>query len=378
MTLKPERFKLWQAGFCQRALSENISNEVITQFRTAVSINKEIKERSQTQPEFNLTTSQYMERILTDKRIKIGIKTNRQFANLFNELQSKYQVDVNILTAIWGIETNFGKNRGHFSVIDALATLATTDKRIDFWERELVAALHIIATGRCHLQQLKGSWAGAMGHTQFMPSSYLTYAVSFRGDTHSNIWCENPADALASTANFLLQHGWNPSIPWGGEVQLPPNFDYKQTGRWNKFPPSVWKRSSVHLNNKREYTDWGQCSLLLPTGHTGPAFLITSNFDVLLRYNASTSYALAIGLLANAINNKSCNLIYWPNIPPLSSNAIITMQQQLVELGYETGGIDGIAGSSTLRSIQQHQIELGLVPDGLPSPQFLEQLQQKC
>lgn len=376
-TMPATEFLSWKQGFCQHTRVKNLPLDVIQHFLDIVKTNETVLKSRHSQTEIDLPAGRYVQRLLTDSRIEAGrIAMARHLISL-QRAEEKFGVDTHILVAIWGIETRFGNVMGEISTLDALSTLAAvgSDLRQKFWQNELIAALQMISSDHCPPAKLVGSWAGAMGHTQFMPSSYLSDAVSLIGEGSADIWGDDPADSLASTANFLRRRGWQSKLPWGDIAVLPDRFDYLLSGHWNSLSASRWKEIGVTLRNGRSFKDWGECSLISPGGHRGMAFLVTRNFFVLLRYNTAIPYAVAVGLLSNELKGKRSDMLDWPNAEKkLSQNNIRNLQQMLVQRGFNTNGIDGLLGPATHRAVQRVQAEMGEIPDGLPSQKFLDML----
>ncbi len=371
------KFFAWKASFCGRADIKVLPANVIQHFQENAKLNIEVLERYQSQPEISLPTGRYVQRLLTDSRLQLGREEIALHRTSLKKVEDVFGVDGHILAAIWGIETQYGRVRGEIPTLDALSTLSSNGgKRQGFWQHELIAALQIIATILKRPKELMGSWAGAMGHTQFMPTSYLSDATTLTGDGEADIWGSNPTDSLASAANFLARRGWQSRLPWGDLALLPNSFDYTLSGNWNTWSAAHWRETGVTLGSRRSFKNWGKCSLIIPDGHRGPAFLVTANFRVLLKYNLSISYALAVGLLANALQDRNFEIPNWPeNGVSLSRDDICLMQQLLVQRGLDTQGVDGLAGPATLRAVQSTQAEMGDIADGLPSQEFLQKLQ---
>ena len=235
--------------------------------------------------------------------------------------------------------------------------------------------MRIVESGAVSLPDMTGSWAGAMGHTQFMPSSYLAHAVSLKGDRLPDIWGDDPLDSLASTANYLAAHGWVAGLPWGFEVTLSPEFNHEHSGLDNGRSAPDWARDGVILPDRRSGVEITHSSILLPGGHRGPAFLVTHNFLALKRYNNAIAYVIAVGLLADAIAGRTQPGRKWPSAsPPLARSEILALQQMLVKLGLDTGGTDGIIGPATCAAIRTFQKSAGLVPDGFADRALLDRL----
>jgi len=334
----------------------------------------EILDKDRNQAEMTLNTGQYIERLCSRDRLIKGQTAYKKWSDVLTKVEQAYGVERNVLLAIWGIETSYGTTRGEIPTLSALATLAFDGRRRQFFEAELSAAIEILHESATFSSQFKGSWAGAMGHVQFMPSTYLNHAVDFDGDGIADIWSNSPIDALASAASYLSYHRWIPSLPWGSLVKLPRHFDYALTAPNIRKSVSEWV--DIGLNNLPDNRD-AMGSLILPMGATGPAFWISDNFDALKRYNNSNSYALSVGLLSNALTTKEYCHLQWPtNIKALSKTDMKTLQTQLTEQGFDTKGSDGIFGSNTELAIRAFQNRSAMIEDGFPSLGLLERLRK--
>jgi len=368
-------FDSWVAEFKTRAMSEGIQSGVFDRAFRGVSLNPRVIEHDQFQPEFTKPIWEYLDTAVSDTRITNGRQNFRAKRNLLNRISRRYGVPAEVLTAIWGLESNYGQNRGSFSVIEALATLAFDGRRQRFGETQLIAALQILQSGDISADNMLGSWAGAMGHTQFIPTSYLAYAVDWNNDGKRNIWANNPADALASAANYLNEFGWHNGDPWGLEVVLPDGFDYALVDVKNKQPIAYWNRLGVRSATGARLPDYGEAALLLPAGGDDPVFAIFHNFDVIMRYNNAVSYALAVGHLSDRIAGGGPFVQPWQrNGISLSQTQITELQQLLTSHGFSTKGIDGVAGANTRSAIIAYQRSIGIAADGFASTELLNRL----
>lgn len=370
-------FQRWVKAFLPRARAAGISDRTLTRAFRDVHFNEEVIERDRNQSEFTKSIWEYLDSAASDKRIKNGKSALRQHRRLLNQIERSYGVDKEIVTAVWGLESAYGEYRGDHNVIEALATLAYDGRRGKFFEGQLIEALKILQTGDTTAAKLKGSWAGAMGHTQFIPSSYQAFAVDFTGDGRRDIWSDNPADALASTAAYLKKHGWVTGQPWGVEVTLPRGFNYGLASRKIKKNPAEWARLGVRSANGGKVPNHGNASILLPAGHRGAAFMVFKNFQVISRYNLSTSYVIGVGHLADRLEGDGPLKTNWPrNDRALTFVERKEMQTLLTKKGFDTKGVDGLIGPMTLASIRAFQSARGDVPDGYASLSLLKKLRR--
>jgi lytic murein transglycosylase len=317
------------------------------------------------QPEFSVPVSTYLQRALTSDRIANG-RTARAGVPQLAAIEAQYGVPAEILVGVWGMETAYGRIMGSQDVLRSLATLAAQGRRRAWAEAQLVAAAQMIGEGHATRSQLRGSWAGAMGHSQFIPQTYLERAVDGDGDGRRDIW-GSPADALASAANLLRNAGWRPGGSWAVEVVLPGSgFDYSVTETL-AAAPSEWWRRGVRRADGRPWSDVDQGSearLILPAGARGPAFLTFPNHMAIRAYNNSTSYALAVGLLADALRGNPGVRTPWPAEQPLAIADRRAAQAALAQLGYNPGPIDGVVGAGTRTALRQWQAARGRPADG--------------
>jgi membrane-bound lytic murein transglycosylase B len=304
-----------------------------------------------------------------------GLILDLLHAAVLDEIEQRHGVDKEIVAAIWGLESAYGAFRGSTSTLSALATLAHDGRRAAFFEGELMAALKILAAGDVRPERMEGSWAGAMGHTQFMPTSYLALAVDHDGDGRRDVWGDDPADALASAAAYLKHWGWTAGRPWGVEVTVPGGFDYGLTGERVKKSAADWAALGVRAVDGSAVPDHGPASVLMPAGHEGAAFMIFGNFAVIERYNPADAYVIAVGHLADRLKGGPPIAGGWPRQDrALTGDERRELQERLTAAGYDTQGVDGRIGPKTIAAIRAYQRSRGAVPDGYASPRLLEQL----
>lgn len=330
------------------------------------------------QPEFTLPPSHYLALTVTDTRINVGAEMLVKYKSELEAIQKKYGVDKQVLLSIWGMETNFGQFMGGHNVIRALSTLAYTGRRQKFGRRELLAALKMLERGYVTPDKIGGSWAGALGYTQLLPSNYLKFAVDFNGDGKRDIW-ETPPDALASTANYLARNGWKRGPTWGYEVVLPKRVSSRLAGRRNSRSISRWKALGVKRVRGQEFPRGGdRAYLFIPAGKAGPALLLLDNFRVIMRYNASHKYALSVAHLSDRILGVPAFAREWPDgVRALDEAERFELQNRLILRGYEIGEIDGVLGSKTRGAIGKLQKEKKMKVDGFPKPKILEILREE-
>jgi membrane-bound lytic murein transglycosylase B len=321
------------------------------------------------QSEFVAPIWTYLTNAVGGARISRGQAVMHANASALASIEQTYGVPKEIVVGIWGMETGYGSFKGDKDVIRSLTTLAAARYRGDFFRDELLTALEMLEKGLAERAEMRGSWAGAMGHTQFMPSSYMKHAVGFGGG-HADVW-DTPADALASTANYLKSSGWTPGLPWGLEVALPQGYNYSLLrGSFGSF-----SAAGVTRANGSRLPSSGEARLFFPAGHTGPVFLLTSNFDVIKTYNSSDAYAMGVGHLGDRIAGRAAIAAEWPTAAPrLGKPQIQELQRRLKALGLYGGDGDGRIGSGTRAAVQQYQSRNGIIPDGYPTPALLARL----
>lgn len=369
-------FQHWIGRFRATALRQGIRPSVYDEAFRNVHLNQTVLERASNQSEFVLPIWDYLDRAVSDQRIAGGRAALRKYGRLLDAIQARYGVDKKIVVAIWGMESAYGAQRGNLPLIESLATLAYSGPRSHFFEVQLIDALKIVQHGDVTPARMTGSWAGAMGHTQFMPSSYLQDAVDFSGDGKRDIWSDDPTDALASTAAYLRRAGWTPGQPWGVEVRLPRGFDYAQTGHRVTHDVAEWARLGVRRAGGGALPDAGPGQVILPAGARGAAFLVFHNFQVILRYNAADAYALGVGRLADRIGGAGPLEASWPRGDGvLTQTERVELQSKLTAAGFDTKGADGMIGPNTVAAVRAFQRSVGMIPDGYASAAVLKRLQ---
>lgn len=371
-------FSEWREAFRREALAAGIQAATFERAFAGVVPDPAVIRADQSQPEFTRPVWEYLDSAVSALRVHRGQRLLTEHAATLHAIEQRYGVDRHTLVAIWGMESNFGGNMGNMNVIRSLATLAHEGRRPQFAHDQLLAALTILEQGDVQAQNMQGSWAGAMGQTQFIPTTYQSYAVDFDGDGRRDIWASTP-DALASTANYLRASGWQSGQRWGMEVRLPKDFDYALADPEQRKSLGEWLQLGVRPQHPYSTVrdDSQMASLLLPAGHRGPAFLVLDNFRSILKYNNSTAYALAIGLLGERFHGGGQVLASWPRGErPLSRSERIELQERLVQRGFDPGVPDGIIGANTRRAVRASQQQLGWPADGYPSHRLLEQLRQ--
>jgi lytic murein transglycosylase len=367
-------FDSWISGFYNRARAAGVPAAVLDSELAGLTPDTRAESADSRQPEFSKPIGDYVKGVATADRLAQG-RRFRDSLPYLGQLEARYGVPRDIVLAVWALESAFGKIQGDMDVVRSLATLAAHGRRRDWAEGELIAALKIIGSGEASRLRLRGSWAGAMGQTQFLPSVYLSTAVDGDGDGRRDIWGSTP-DALASTANYLAKAGWKRGESWSREVRLPAGLDLGLTEQARE-PLSDWIQRGVVRADGLPWSAADQASsasLILPSGGNGPAFLIFPNHGVIMRYNKSTAYALGVGLLGLRFSGDGPLATPWPVEIPLSLSDRILAQQSLTKLGFDTGGVDGAIGPKSRVAVRAWQKANGLPADGYLTPTMIQRI----
>ena len=357
------------------ARAAKVQDEAFTRFTQGLQPDMSVIEKLNYQPEFKLPIWDYLAALVDDERVADGQARLAEHAEVLARVQQRHGVDPATVVAVWGVESNFGRNFGSYPLVQALGTLSCYGRRQAFFRGEFYAALRILQSGDIAPERLVGSWAGAFGHTQFMPSTFERLAVDGDGDGRRDL-IDNTADALASTANFLKRAGWQAGQPWGFEVSLPEGFNASGEGRRSKRPISEWvARGLRRVDGSALPQDLGPAGLLLPAGPQGPAFLVFKNFDALYSYNAAESYGLAIAHLSDRLRGAGPFTTPWPTDDAgLSRAERRELQGLLVLRGHDIGAIDGALGERSRAAIRIEQQRLGQEATGRGGQKILRAL----
>ncbi len=373
------RYANWKIRFKNEALARGYSQNLLNKTIDPATINPKALERNKSQPEFTRPIWEYIDGAASADRVSKGKAKLTANAALFNDLEARYTVPRYILTAIWGLESSYGNILGTHDIISALSTFAFEGRRSKFGEEQLYAVLDLLKRGDVRPSQLKGSWAGAMGMTQFIPTTFRDYAVDYDRNGNIDLW-KSSGDALGSAANYLKRSGWQAGEPVIADVRVPNNFDYRLAdGR--KKTVSEWRALGVTPTNGMAFSPQAQAlkaKLLVPTGGNGPKLLTFKNYDAIKRYNNSTSYVLGITVLANAYRGRDIITTAWPkNDLPLSFTNRKRLQESLTQLGYNTKGVDGQIGPNSRKAIRAFQSDNQMPADGYATPQLLKHVLDK-
>ena len=369
-TIADENFNQCKINLAERAKTAGFSPYITKTLIDNISPIKRVISLDKKQPEFTQTFEQYIKSRVTNYHVRVGREKLKQNKELFDKLEKEYGIPRQYLVSFWGLETVFGKHKGKMSVLNSLATLACDQRRSEFFTLELLNLFTLIESEQVSVDQLQGSWAGAMGHMQFMPTAFLKYAVDGDNDGKVDIW-QSEVDALTTAANYLNQIGWQSKERWGREIKLPKNFAFNKVEFDKYYPLNYFQQLGVQQTNQQALPSYDiQAELYLPSGHKGPAFLLYPNFNVIMTWNLSKSYALSVGALANKLvgaNGIEFLTKEKINLQPYSVVAMKNLQSQLNSLGFETGEPDGIWGPKSRQAIRSFQLQHQLVADGYPN-----------
>jgi membrane-bound lytic murein transglycosylase B len=362
-------------SFWPAAKRAGVSWETFEKATAGIALDKEVIESANYQPEYKKPVGEYVDRAISPKRLAKGKEKLVEYGPMLSQIEAKYGVDKHIVLAIWGVESNFGDNKGDKGVIQSLMTLACSGTKAKFARGQIVSALKILQRGDTSHDRMNGSWAGAMGHTQFIPTTYTAYAVDYDGDGRRDIWDTIP-DALGSTAAYLKVSNWVPGQTWGYEVKLPKGFNPARVSESTYKTLGQWQSMGITRVNGQPFPRAGdKAQLWAPEGTKGPAFLTLNNFRSLLRYNNAKSYALAVGHLAERLAGYGPFVQPWPTGErQLSMEQRMELQTLLIQQGHLEGEVDGIIGSGTLEGVRSYQRAKGLAVDGYPTLTILKML----
>ena len=363
-------FAAFLAGLRQEAATQGITQATFDAAFAGLTSDPNVLGAMRHAPEYGKPFGPYLASLASPSRIAVGLRKSAQLAATLQAVEQKFGVDAHILVSIWGVESSFGDGEQHWDVFRSLATLAAARFQHPLFRDELLSALQILQRGHIPRREFVGSWAGAMGQPQFLPSSYLKYAVNFDGDGNADIWRSVP-DVLASIANYLQKSGWQPRLPWGFEVVLPQGYDY----RTSRGTFADWATRNVSRADGGALPATGSAILFFPSGAAGPAFLVTDNFVVLKRFNNSDAYALAVAELADRLRGLPPFQGAWPaNDFQPSRDQRIALQRRLAALGYKIADFDGHFDFDLRDAVRDLQQRYGLIPDGYPSRAFLDRV----
>lgn len=359
-----------------RAQKAGISPDRFRELTAAVQPDMAVVALLDNQPEFKTPVWDYLAALVDDERVADGQAMLAKWRDTLTAVAQRFGVDAETVVAVWGVEINYGQSFGKRPLVTSLATLSCFGRRQDYFRGEFISLLSLLDRGDIQPEQALGSWAGAFGHTQFMPSTYQRLAVDFDGDGRRDLVGSVP-DALASTAHFLQRGGWKTGQPWGLQVSLPPGFDPAVSGRRAKRPGRAWAAMGVKRMDGQPLDGDSPAGLLLMAGVVGPAFLVRSNFDALYGYNAAESYALAIALLSDRLRGQPALAMPWPTDDPgLSRAQRREVQTLLLARGHASGEVDGMLGSASRAAIQAEQKRLGWTADGRAGQKLLQALRK--
>ena len=362
------------AGLRAPARAAGVTDAAFARLTQGLAPDMSVIEKLNNQPEFRTPIWDYMAGLVDEERVEQGRALLAQHRDTLDKVQARFGVDPATVVAVWGVESNFGQSFGSYPLTQALGTLSCFGRRQAYFRGEFYATLRILQAGDIAPERLVGSWAGAFGHTQFMPSTFERLAVDFDGDGKRDLM-DSTADALASTAHFLQKAGWQSSLPWGYEVKLPAGFSTAGEGRRSKRPMSEWTARGLRLVNGSPLPAQGSAGLMTLAGPTGPAFLVTRNFDALFSYNAAESYGLAIAHLSDRLRGGAVFATPWPTDDPgLSRAERRELQGLLIMRGHDIGAVDGMLGERSRAAIRTEQARLGQEANGRAGQKLLKAL----
>jgi len=373
-----QSFAAWVEQFWPVARAAGITRATYDRAFKGLTPDPKVIEAANFQPEYVKPIGEYIDRVVSDKRIAAGKQKLEENKALLDVLEKRYGVDRTIIVAIWGMESNYGTQPGDMNVIRSLATLAYSGTRASYARQQLITALKILQHGDISVEQMNGSWAGAMGHTQFIPTTYQMFAVDYDGDGKRDIWADVP-DALASTASYLKHSNWQAGATWGYEVNLPKGFNPKKVSDKTMKSLGDWQKLGLNRVGGEAFPrPADKATLFAPAGSDGPAFLVLNNFRSILHYNVATSYALGVGHLADRLKGYGPFVHPWPTDENhLALDQRVELQKLLVAKGLLVGDTDGIIGPATLDAVKTFQRSKGLPVDGFPSRTILELLRKE-
>ncbi len=366
-----ESFRAFLSALRPEALQRGVSPSTFEDAVQGISPDAEVLRLTRNQPEYNRPIGHYLKNRLTANLIAGGKRHAGRWAETLEAVEEKYGVDRHVIVAIWGLETGYGSFTGGKDVIRSLATLAHARYRGEFFRNELLAALEILEAEHITREKMRGSWAGAMGQAQFIPTSFLKFAVDFSGDGRRDIWSTVP-DVLGSIGNYLKAHGWQRGVPWGYEVTIPEGFDYRRS----RASFADWTALGVRRADGGQFPKTGNGILFFPSGATGPGFVVTGNYEAIRRYNLSDAYSLTVGGTANRLRGMAGYRAKWPEVIPLDREQRIRMQTLMRAKGYPVSNVVGQIDFDLRDQIRILQVKFGLLPDGHPTETFLQRLEK--
>ncbi len=363
-------FRKFVAALWKDAQARGVTRQTFNAAFTGVTPNPRVIALTTRQPEQAKPMGAYVASLASPQRAAMGLRKEAQWRGLFDTVEKRFGVERWVLLAIWGMESSYGALKDRWDVIRSLATLAHAGYRGDYFRNELLIALTILQSDRIPRDRFVGSWAGAMGQTQFMPKNFTDYAIDFNGDGRRDLWTSVP-DAIGSTGNYLSKEGWKAGLPWGFEVTIPRGFDHRKS----RAGYGEWTRLGVRRSDGKAYPSTGEGILFFPTGVPGPAFIITPNYHVLREYNNSDAYAISIGHLADRMHGGAPIRASWPkHNTTLPRDDRIALQKRLAELGHDVKLFNGPITFEQRDYIRAEQVKLGMLPDGHASAELLERM----